>query len=178
MKINLGPYRKNSDSRKIKVEIENFDTWSLDHTLAYIILPALLQLRASKMGVPAEFADIGGGNYTSQTCFDFYEETHNEAFDIAVKRWEETLDKMIWSFQQILIDDWENQYHHGKAEYDWVPSNDQYLNPSTGQMEDTFTMIDKNPEDHWTDYEGMREHERRIQEGLELFGKYYQHLWD
>jgi len=39
-------------------------------------------------------------------------------------------------------------------------------------------MIDKNPTEHWTDYIGMRIHEERIQEGLELFGKYYRHLWD
>jgi hypothetical protein len=45
-------------------------------------------------------------------------------------------------------------------------------------MEDTFQMVDKNPESHWTDFNGMRLHQERIQEGLELFGKYYQNLWD
>lgn len=177
MKVRLGKYQKN-DKRKIDVQIERFDTYSLDHTLAYIVLPALIQLKHTKHGVPSEFADVGGADYESQDSFDFYKETHNECFDIAVKRWEEILDKMIWSFQQILFDDYEKLYHHGKADYDWVKTDKTFPNPITGKVEDTFQMVDKNPTEHWTDYEGLRKHEERIQEGLELFGKYYRHLWD
>ena len=177
MKVNLGKYQKNNQ-RRIDVQIDKFDTWSLDHSLSYIILPALLQLKASKMGVPAEFAVVGGADYDCQDSFDFYKETHNEAFEIACKRWEEVLDKMIWSFQQILFDDWEQQYYHGQPEYEWKKSDEKYTNPLNGKTEETFTMIDKNPDEHWTDFEGMRVHQERIQEGLELFGKYYQHLWD
>ena len=61
-----GNYRKD-DHRKIDVRIDKFDTWSLDHTLANIILPALLQLKATKHGIPHEFvADVGGADYDSQ----------------------------------------------------------------------------------------------------------------
>ena len=67
MKVNLGKYPKIS-SRRVSVEIERFDTYSLDHTLAHIILPALLQLKATKHGIPHEFvADVGGADYDSQT---------------------------------------------------------------------------------------------------------------
>lgn len=177
MKVNLGSYKKD-DSRRIDVQIDRFDTFSLDHTLAYIILPALIQLKNTKMGVPAEFADVGGDDYDMQDSFDFYKDSHNDAFNERCKRWEETLDKMIWSFQQIVFDDWEQQYYHGKPKYDWVKTDQQFTNPTNGKVEDTFQMIDKNPTEHWTDYEGMRVHEERIQEGLELFGKYYRHLWD
>lgn len=177
MKVKLGNYKKDS-SRKINVEIERFDTYSLDHSLAHIILPALLQLKHTKMGVPAEFGDVIGADYDIQESFDFVKEDHNWAFDEKCKQWELVLDKMIWSFQQILLDDWEQQYHHGQSEYDWVTSDQKYINPVTGKVEDTFQMVDKNPEEHWTDFEGMRMHEARIQEGLELFGKYYRHLWD
>ena len=177
MKVNLGTYKKDG-GRRIDVQIDRFDTFSLDHTLAYIILPALIQLKNTKMGVPAEFADVLGADYDMQDSFDFYKDSHNDAFDERCKRWEETLDKMIWSFQQIVFDDYEQQYHHGKAEYDWVKTDQQFTNPVNNKVEDTFQMIDKNPTEHWTDYEGMRVHEERIQEGLELFGKYYRHLWD
>lgn len=177
MKVKLGKYNKLSQ-RRVDVEIERFDTFSLDHTLAHIILPALLQLKATKMGVPSEFADVGGADYNSQESFDFYKESHNEAFDEKVKEWELVLDKMIWSFQQIVFDDYEQLYHHGKPQYDWVKTGDQFLNPFNGKTENTFTMIDKNPDEHWYDHIGHIEHEKRIQEGLELFGKYYRHLWD
>lgn len=177
MKVNLGKYNKD-DSRHIDVQIEKFDTYSFDHTLAHIILPGLIQLKLHKMGVPTEFADVGGADYENQKSFDFYAETHDWAFEQSINKWEEILDKIIWSFQQILFDDWEKKYEYGIPEFDWVPSDQTYLNALTNKVEQTFTLLDKNKEDHWTDYNGIREHQRRIQEGLELFGKYYQHLWD
>jgi hypothetical protein len=177
MKFNLGKYKKDS-TRRIDVEIEKFDTYSLDRTLAHIILPALLQLKASKMGVPAEFGDAGGADYDSQESFDFYKEDHDWAFDQKIKEWDLVIDKMIWSFQQLCLEDYEQLYHHGKVDYDWVKTDDQIFNPLSGKMEHTFRMVDKNPEDHWYDYNGHILHEQRIQEGLELFGKYYRNLWD
>jgi len=177
MKVKLGNYKKDS-TRNVDVEIEKFDTYSLDHTLAHIILPALLQLKVSKMGIPAEFADAGGADYDNQDSFDFYKETHNEAFDEKCKEWDEVLDKMIWSFQQILLDDYEKKYHHGEPQYNWVKGEYTYTDPVTGKVEDTFQMVDTNPDEHWYDSVGHQEHEKRIQEGLELFGKYYRHLWD
>lgn len=178
MKVKLGNYSKDGSSRRVDVEIEKFDTFSLDHTLAHIILPALLQLKATKMGIPAEFGDAGGADYDPQDSFDFYKEDRDWAFDEKCKEWELVLDKMIWSFQQIVLDDYEKNYHHGKPEYDWVKNDEKIVNPLNGQPEETFTMVDKNPGEHWYDHAGHAEHENRIQEGLELFGKYYRHLWD
>ncbi|MEY3310885.1 MAG: Sinorhizobium phage phiM12 [Bacteroidota bacterium] len=178
MKIDIKKFPKSGEKRRISVQIDNFDTWNLDHTLAVIILPALLQLKAIKHGIPNEFAEVGGANYDSQDSFDFYKETHNEAFEEGCKRWEEVLDKMIWSFQQLAVDDYDSQYHHGNTEYDWVKTDKKFPNPVTGKVEDTYQMVDKHPDQRWYDHIGHRLHEDRIQEGLELFGKYYRALWD
>lgn len=177
MKVNLSRYRKNTD-RKIDVEIQPFDTWSLDHTLASIIFPALCQLKETKHGIPSEFAYAGGEDYIDQDSFDFYKETHNEAFEECCKRWDEVLDKMIWSFYQIAFVDYEELYHHGKIKTDWIKTDITYKNPITGNVEPTYQLIDKNPEEHWYDHDGHQLHEERIQEGLELFGKYFRSLWD
>lgn len=178
MKVDIRKYCKGSADRKVNVKIENFDTWSLDHTLALIILPALLQLKATKHGVPHDFAEAGGEDYAAQDSFDFYKETHNEAFEQKCKEWDEVLDKMIWSFQQLLMDNYDNLYHHGKGEYDFVETDKLFPNPLTGKMEKTYQMVDRNPDEHWYDHVGHKLHEDRIQEGLELFGKYYRALWD
>ena len=53
--------------RKIKVHIDKYDTWSMNNTLAHIILPMLKQLRDTKHGsqfvddedVPAHMRQIG-----------------------------------------------------------------------------------------------------------------------
>lgn len=176
MKVKIGKYHKVSVKRKISVEIEPFDTWGLDHTLSYIIYPALLQLKATKHGVPGEFAMVGGEDYLEQLSFDFYKESHSDSFNEKIKEWDEVLDKMIWSFQQILTDDWESLYYHGDQTIDWIPNKDKFLDPVTGKMEESYTM--KHKEDYFFDAEGMKVHQKRIQEGLELFGKYYQALWD
>ena len=179
MKINIGKYPKKSSRRKIKVKIDNFDTWSLDHTLATIIYPALLQLKATKHGVPSEFVnDVGGTSWEEQDSFDFYKETHDEYWEIGSKRWDEALDKIIWSFEQIASKNYDDKYHHGRGEYDWVETDRTFPNPVTGKIEPTYQMVDKNPDEHWYDHVGQMKHEERIQEGLDLFGKYFRALWD
>jgi hypothetical protein len=179
MKVNIQKYPRGNGQRRINVEIENFDTYSFDHTLAHIIYPALIQLKMTKHGVPSELVnDIGGESYSDQHCFDFYSSTHDEAFDIACKRWDEILDKIIWSFEQILKDNYDQLYHHGSPKYDWVESDKTYTNPISGKVEKTYQMVDTNPDEHWYDFEGHQLHEQRMQEGFELFGKYYRSLWD
>ena len=178
MKIKIGKYPKGPKPQRVDVEIERHDTWNMASTLALIIYPMLLKLKEEKQGVPSEFAEAGGENYIDQKSFDFYEETYNQAFDEKCKQWDECLDKMIWSFEQLMCDDWEQQYHHGKHETEWIESDKLYQNPTTGKMERCYQMVDKNPGGHWYDAEGHRLHQDRIQEGLELFGKYFQNLWD
>lgn len=178
MKVDIKKYPKGSGERKVNVEIEHFDTWSLDHTLALIILPALIQLKEVKHGVPSEFAETGGEDYQDQRSFDFYKEDNDWAFEQRCKQWDEVLDKMIWSFEQLVKDDYSDQYHHGKIDMDWVKTDKTYPNPITGKMEATYQMVDKNPDEHWYDSVGHQLHEARVQEGLELFGKYYRSLWD
>ncbi len=177
MKVNIGKYPRKGH-QKVKVEIERHDTWNMAETLALIIYPMLLKLKAEKHGVPGDFSDVGGENYTDQTSFEFYEESHDWAFNERCKQWDETLDKMIWSFSQLLDDEWEQKYHHGKHETEWVECDDLMKNPLTGKMEKMWQMKDKNPGGHWYDHEGHMLHEARIQEGFELFGKYYRNLWD
>ncbi len=178
MKINIGKFPKKGDRRKIDIQIDGYDTWGLDYTLALIIYPALLQLKATKQGVPNEFGDVGGEDYVAQDSFDFYKETNNWAFDESCKKWEEVLDKMIWSFGELVKGNYEDKYHHGKSEFDFVETDKLYPNPISGKMEKTYQMVDKNPEAHWWDSEGQEIHEARMQEGFELFGKYYRALWD
>jgi hypothetical protein len=178
MKINIGKYPKKDNNRKIDIKIEKFDTYSMDHTLALIILPMLLQLKTTKHGVPHEFAEVGGEDYSSQECFDFYREDYDEMFNKKILEWDNVLDKMIWSFQQLAMEDYESQYHHGKANFSWEKTDKKFLNPVTGKMESTFQIIDKNPDDHWFDHEGLDLHNKKIQEGLDLFAKYYRNLWD
>ena len=145
----------------------------MDHTLALIILPMLIQLKQNKHGVPNEVVvDVGGEDYVSQQSFDFYTETHKESFDKACKRWDDILDKMIWSFEQVLNDDWDEQFWIIKPEIDWDDLTSKEGCDKNGCKEVKWLVKGE------CDWEGRKRHADRIQEGLELFGKYYQDLWD
>jgi len=179
MKVKLGRYPSGIGiQRKIDINIEKFDTWSLDSTLALIILPALIQLKQSKHGVPSEFVSSIGADMDRNYVFDFIHEDERAVFDKNCEKWEETFDKMIWSFQQIVDGDYDSRYHHGEFVFDWKKSGITYPNPITGKDEETYEMVEKNPDDHWYDHVGHMLHEERIQEGLELFGRYFRSLWD
>ena len=167
MKISMGKFPK-SGERRIDIKIDHFDTWNLDHTLAMIIYPALLQLKEIKHGLPSEFATVGGEDWDSQLSFDFYVETQPECFALGEKRWDEVMDKMIWSFQQLCLDDYTDKYHHGEMKMGWTDMD------ANGMSE----MVDENPNEHWYDHVGNQLHDERIQEGIELFGRYYRNLWD
>ena len=102
MRVEIGPYEEN---RKIDIHIDKWDTWGMDHTLSLIILPMLIQLRDTNHGHPAQITE---------------------------EEWIEIQNKMIWSFEEIMKDDFN---------------------------------FDK-------------EHNEKIQEGLNLFGKWFRDLWD
>ena len=173
MKVKIGPFPKKNNRRKIDVQIDKFDTWSLDHTLALIIYPALLQLKATKHGVPSELVDdVGGEDWKEQECFDFYKESHDESWSIAAKRWDEILDKMIWSFEQ-LASDWDDQFHTGKS--DWMSKPCEWDENGKAKM---YQMVEGPNHTAEFDVEGYQAHSKRIDNGLRLFGKYYRGLWD
>ena len=177
MKVTFGKYRGDNANRTAKVIVHDYDTWSLDYTLALIILPALIQLKKTKNGTPSEFMfEISGDPNANQRSFDFHTDTYNDAIDHAEKKWETVLDKMIWSFLQLVKDDYAKQYHHGEIDMSFEPT--EITDPVTGKVSTFHQIVDKNPNEHWYDRIGHELHEERIQEGLDLFGKYYRSLWD
>lgn len=176
MQVKIGNYRRNS-RRKVSINVDNSDVWNLDNTLAYIIYPCLLQLKTAKKGLPGEFAEVGGEDYESQYSFDFYKpEPH--LLEQKYKEWDIILDKMIWSFKELMKGNYTDLYTHGVTNIEFVETERLYPNPISGKLEKTYKMVEKEPHKNWTDYEGIKEHEKRIQEGLDLFAKYYRNLWD
>ena len=93
--INLYMDRK---ERKVKIKIHKYDTWSMDYTLAPIIVPMLKQLKETKHGAPAvEFKDVPEELHPleGQTSKLY---THGKTDDNYYKRWDWVLDEMIYAF--------------------------------------------------------------------------------
>lgn len=142
-------------TQKIKVKIDRWDTWSMDHTLAPIILPMLKQLKETKQGAPnVDLDDVPKFLVPSKLEYERYmkEGTTDPLF---FKRWDWVMDEMIWAFEQKLTD-WEDQY------YEWEEDPE-------GKGAVKIKSLDQ---------AGLEEHQERISNGFRLFGKYYEALWD
>jgi hypothetical protein len=162
MRVYIGPYTDYSNDVIQEIEIHDYDTWSMDHTLAPIILPMLNQLKENKHGSPANMKGFNQTSNQAQGSFDFYKEDDDLADTAGHKEWDEIMNKMIWSFTQ-KVDD--------------VQSMDLYC---TYQDPRPFEEIfgDNEPSKSTYDWDKVRAHEDRVNEGFELFGKYYRNLWD
>jgi len=151
--------------RQLDIQIDKYDTWCMDNTLAHIIVPMLKQLREDTHGYPSDFID-DESDWSQQKGFEGngFEYPEDSGFD----KWKATLDKMIWAFEQVIDDDWEDQYRTGEIEFDCVPCEDS----------DHWQLVKGDGDTSTADYDGMRKHQERMQEGFDLFGKYYRNLWD
>ena len=102
MKIKIGPYRKN---RAYHIHIDDYDVWSLDHTLASIIHPALVRLKDTKHGYPELWEDgmVTHHNWDRQLHFDFIDEEVETKY--LVDKWNRIMEKMIYSlnYQKTLL---------------------------------------------------------------------------
>lgn len=177
MKVEIGKYRDNDKKRKIKVKIHKYDTWSMDHTLAYIVLPMLKQLKKSKHGAPNTDDEDVPEELRSTSA----PEKENE-YDVDknhFKRWNWIMDEMIFAFKHIVDkNDWESKFCSGEPDWQWKKSDQTFYNPITKKHENTFEMIKGPNHTFEMDIEGIKAVNDRIDNGLRLFGKYYRGLWD
>jgi hypothetical protein len=143
------------------VKLDRWDTWSMDHTLAYIIHPMLVQLNKTKHGAP----------YTDDEDVPEYLRSHmaqpkeNEwdTDSLHFMRWDWILKEMIWAFEQKLKADDEDQFFdHSECDDEKFPWN------KDGQYVSKLKL----------DREGLEAHQKRKANGFRLFGVYYQNLWD
>jgi hypothetical protein len=164
--------------RNVKVKIDRYDTWNMDGTLAYIILPMLKQLKATTHGsqsVDDEDVPEGLGLRSTEAPT---KENEWDADDNMHKRWEWVLSELIWTFEQLHNDtDWEAQYHTGVTDLVWKPVDKSGNEvPEEGAK---LYLMQKGPNDTSVfDNDGYTAHSKRIDNGLRLFGKYYRGLWD
>lgn len=146
--------------RQVYVRIDKYDTWSMDHTLAYIVLPMLKQLQATKHGSP--FVDDEDVPQPLRSTAPGARDRCEESWDLDEhfhERWEYVLGEMIWAFEQQVDDNSESQFFdHGTK----VPGE---------TFEDSMNRLK-------VDEVGLKAYHKRKANGFRLFGKYYENLWD
>lgn len=152
--------------RSIKVQIDPWDTWSMDDTLAHIILPMLEQLKETKHGAPwVDLKDVPkelhGKRLTKK------QKDQGEVDDKHFERWDYVLDEMIFAFRSKVDDSWQDQFRSGTHDIQWK------------KLENGMSEMIRGPNDTWKfDSDAHDKFHARIKNGFRLFGKYYENLWD
>ncbi len=135
MKVKIN-YKEGRDPwEKVDIRIDEEDTWSMDCTLAEIVVPMLIQLRDTTHGYPFDLMHDENIPKDYDNEYDDYDD--GKGFE----RWKVILDKMIFSFTE---------------------AKDEYKTPLNQKMSvEAYDIFHK-----------------KVQEGFDLFGKYYMNLWD
>lgn len=153
-----------------KIWIDRNDTWSMDYTLALIIVPMLKQLKETKQGAPCVDDEDVPEELRSTSAPPVDKDT-GDVDDNHFKRWEYALDEMIFAFECVAdpMESWSDQFHKGEIDFMWekLPDNSKL---STLKHGPNHT--------HQFDMDGYKVVNARIDNGLRMFGKYYRGLWD
>jgi len=111
MKVTLGPYPEGEEERVVDIQVEDHDTWNVDHTLSMIALPLLKKFREMTQGAPCvDFEDVPRSLRPSEEEILHYKET-GESDDKWFDRWDWILGEMIFAHEHIVSDEWEDKYH-------------------------------------------------------------------
>lgn len=154
--------------QKVRVRIDRWDTWGMDHTLAHIVVPMLKQLKETKHGAPnVDLEDVPEHLRSTKKEQRAYEKD-GSTDDKFFQRWDWVMDEMIFAFESKLTD-WESQFYSGDV--------DVYFEKIPGEA--GMSEMKRGPKDTFkVDHEGMKVYQARISNGFRLFGKYYEGLWD
>ena len=157
------------------VKIDRYDTWSMDHTLADIVLPMLRQLKATQHGAGFVDDEDVPEELKSTSAPPKENEWDTDANHFA--RWEWVMNEMIFAFECKVDDSWEEEFREGEMDILWVPVDVDGNKVPKGEHK--HYQMDRGPNDTYKcDYDVMKKVEERIQNGFRLFGRYYQNLWD
>lgn len=164
----------NSRKRKIKVHVDYYDVWGADHTLGIVIAPVLKKLKEVQHGCPhVDNEDVPEEIRNKKEDAERFDGTTDADWEA---RWEWVLDEIIWAFEQHAMQDDTDQFYHNVDQLDMIftPLED---NPKLSSLDFNHQKDPSKPA-YWRDDEGLKKHHERKKNGLRLFAKYYESLWD
>jgi len=171
MKVYIGPYPDPKDDegvdRVVDVQIDDYDIWGMDHTIALIALPLLKRLKEKKQGSPhVDDADVPE-HLRSTAAEPLTEEEQNSGYpdNNWHDRWDWVVNEIIWGFENMIADDaGDRQFSRDK-------------DPSKPRDEPGLSLDEMMNRTEY-DFEAYKVFSNRVQNAMCLFGKYLQGMWD
>jgi hypothetical protein len=166
----------NNRKRKIKIHVDYYDVWGADHTLGMIIAPTLKKLKEHQHGYPHVDDEDVPEELRMNDADREKLENNGEVDSKHEARWNYILDEMIWAFEQHADPyDGETQFFHNPEQLEMV------FTPVEGMPASSLSFNhqkDPTKPPYWRDDEGLKKHHERKRNGVRLFAKYYECLWD
>lgn len=164
---------KKWEKQRYKRGFDDTELWGLDYTIASFILPRLIAFREmGKNGMPTYYETAIRLGFKDKedfpNHFDLTDEENELLEQVATRDYDEILDKIINAFYYFLEDP-ASRLH----DYMSDANIDEWLN-------DPNEYIEKNSlqEHHKSWCEAMDKQQAAIDEGMDLFRKYFFSLWD
>lgn len=154
--------------RTVWIKTHRYDYWNADSTIAMLCLPIMKDLKKHKHGSgPIKDEDVP----EELRSYNAPPKEHDWDTD---SLWHDRLDwvlsEVIWALEQLQPDcDWEDQYWFTQPEIDF-----SYQPEDAGKTSIPLRWKVKGE----CDWEGMKEHQARIDNGMRLFGTYFRNWWD
>jgi hypothetical protein len=186
MKVSISEYPEDiNEDRTVDVRVDPSDTWSLDNTLAHIILPCLKQLKETKHGHPLADNEDVPEELRSTSAPPLEHEWDVDAN--AEARWNWIMDEMIWAFGEASTGyEGENAFYTGEPDHRYQPVDDngdpisdEILTWEEALAHEGDVVVVPGPNHSYSiDEEGLEAYQNRLNNAFKLFGRYYRNLWD
>lgn len=138
------------------------ESWDFHRWHSKMVVPRLKYLRDNLQGAPSTmFPD----DYDHKNEWKMDKKDREIAFERAKNRWYDTITKIIWAFE------------HCDDLIDPIKPDDYDARYKMQRLKDGGLVFDS-MDDRELDYTPQKEHDKKVDEGLELFAKYYKNLWD
>lgn len=158
---------RNNTSRKVRIRIDKYDVWNLGDTLAMVALPMLYEFKRQGIDGAPHVYDEDVPEHLRSTSAPPLTELEKQTGGVDKlwhERWHWVVEEMIWSLEQVNDPDSDSRFHT-----DIDPEKPRDEAGISFQESMNRGKFDKDGYDKW--------HERK-QNGLRLFGKYLEALWN
>jgi len=109
--------------QKVSIRIDEHDTWSMDATLAQIILPMLKQLQATKHGSPlVDNIDVPEELHSTNVKNEWGSD------DNVHNRWDWVMTEIIWTFEHKCRDSWQSDFYYNKWDMEGQKAHQARMN--------------------------------------------------
>ena len=206
--MNKRQRKKLEAKRKLKLanvpHFTSVERWNLFHTFSVYIAAGLKEFLSYKLyGIPQEFSDleeeIAEVNSEIKESKELYEELGKEVERIIAEReqlprfdrnaekstemrtWRGTIEKMLWSFEQIRDDYPDSPFNKWHDKQFWSLFDKGILpmeieeEPDENGLHAVKFNGEETPQEIW---DADKLYHQKIQEGIDLFAKYFEELWD